>query len=693
MARTGVLPQPGWSAARRAGVAIIPVAGLLAVLNLTGALAQVRPLVPWLGRAAPTYQTTTVRRGDVVVSVTATGPIAAVSTIPLTFKTSGKLAELKVSVGDHVKQGQVLATLDTTDLKTALGQTQANLDQAEANLAKVQAGPTTAQQDVAKASVDNARTAAVNARANVATTQTSVADDLTTAQNGVRTAQLSVASAQDALAAAQDQQARGIASDQTAITNAQKNLTMVQTSVAQNLPLLQQGVQRAKDSLWSAQISRDATCGRSHGTDCAAANANVASAEIGVSTAQSQNDQGVTQGQQLIAQAQTQLDQATSQLANDKAKLAAAVVSAQNQVKQAQANLASTQTSVVQAQHKADAAVQGAQAQADQASGSVAAAEASYEQATAPPAPADVAAAKAQVVNAQAARDTAQANLDAATLVAPADVTVSAINGAVGQFVSGGPVAVGDTALFTLVDLSNLKVTALVNEADVAQVKVGDQVSFTANAFPNRTFNGKVLTIQPQGTTVQNVVNYAVTCSIVPTRDAILYPGMTATATIVADQHAGVLRVPNNALTFSQTALRQGLVQFNRPDASGTNGPSAADAGGQGRPAGSNGPTGTNGPGGARQGGQVGQGQSAGTGANRGLVLTLQDGNLTPVRVGLGPTDGSVTEVSSGLTGGETVVVGMSGAGAQTSGSPNNGPGGGRPGGGAVPVVGGFRGD
>src|SRR6185437_7602733 len=165
---------------------------------------------------------------------------------------------------------------------------------------------------------------------------------------------------------------------------------------------------------------------------------------------------------------------------------------------------------------------------------------------------------------------TAQANYDAATLTAPFDATIGSINGAAGQYVSGGPVAVGDSALFTLVDLSNLKVTALVNEADIGQVKVGDPVTFTVNAYPTTTFNGKVLTIQPLGTTTQNVVNYSVTCSIVPQKNAALFPGMTATATIVTNQQTGVIRVPNTALSLAQTAIRDGVVTIARPARTGT---------------------------------------------------------------------------------------------------------------------------
>lgn len=660
------------------GVLALAVA---AVLWQTGALASVRQIVPGLSSDAPHYQTTTVRQGNVVKSVIATGPIAGVNTTPLTFKTSGKLASLRVGVGTHVTAGQVLAVLDPSDLQTALNQAQATLDQAQANLTKVEAGPTDAQKAVAQASVDNARTSAANAQASVSTSKTSAANSITAAQQSVHVAQLNLAATQHSLAAAQDQEARGIAADQTAVTNAQKNLETVKSTVAADGPILQYQIDKAKDSLWSTQIGRDATCSRSQGTDCQAANASVASAETSLAAAQAQADQSRKQDQQSIVQAQTQLDQANAQLSNDRAKLAASVVSAQDQLKQSEAALAGAQNGVVQAQAQATATVQNAQAGADQATGSLKAAQANYAQNVAPPEAADVAAAKAQVVNAQAALDTARANLQAATLTAPSDGTIAAINGAVGQFVAGGPVASGDTALFTMVDLNALQVTAQVNEADIGEVKVGDPVNFTVSAFPNATFAGKVLTIQPVGTVVQNVVNYAVTCSIQSAKGATLYPGMTAAATIVSAEHRGVLTVPNSALTFAQEAFRDGLVSNGeRPGQQRAVGTRTAGSTTPARPA-------------ARQPASRAGNSSAGSAPagqaeeNRGVVLTEQEGKLVPIRVTLGLTDGTITEVTSGFKGGESIVLGEDTGGAAGAGNRNGGQ---RSGG--SPFGGGFRG-
>src|SRR5438552_15071404 len=91
---------------------------LLGLLYLTGQLATLQRRL--LGQStAVTYQSATVSTGAVAETVTATGPVAAAQTLPLSFKSSGKLADLKVSVGQTVKKGDVLAQIDPTDLQAS----------------------------------------------------------------------------------------------------------------------------------------------------------------------------------------------------------------------------------------------------------------------------------------------------------------------------------------------------------------------------------------------------------------------------------------------------------------------------------------------------------------------------------------------------------------------------------------------
>ncbi|MGH2460700.1 MAG: biotin/lipoyl-binding protein, partial [Chloroflexota bacterium] len=114
MARISVSALPrGWRAAppRLIAGALVTVTAI-GILSALGILGRVEGLVPGLSPAAPLFQTTPARRGDLAASVVATGPVSTTNDLPLTFKESGKLATVKVNVGDPVSRGEVLATLN-----------------------------------------------------------------------------------------------------------------------------------------------------------------------------------------------------------------------------------------------------------------------------------------------------------------------------------------------------------------------------------------------------------------------------------------------------------------------------------------------------------------------------------------------------------------------------------------------------
>lgn len=104
--------------------------------------------------------------------------------------------------------------------------------------------------------------------------------------------------------------------------------------------------------------------------------------------------------------------------------------------------------------------------------------------------------------------------------------------------------------LFTIAnDLTKLQVQADVDEADIGQVKDGQEVDFTVDAFPDNVFHGVVNQIRLNPVMVQNVVNYVVIVEA-PNPDLKLIPGLTANVNIRVQVHNGVLRVPANALSF-----------------------------------------------------------------------------------------------------------------------------------------------
>src|SRR5207302_3983182 len=132
----------------------------------------------------------------------------------------------------------------------------------------------------------------------------------------------------------------------------------------------------------------------------------------------------------------------------------------------------------------------------------------------------------AQVANAQAALQTAQNNLEAATLVAPANGTVASLNGTVRQLIGGGATT-GTTAsstssttsstgsaFITLMDVTTPQISAAISEADIGKVQPGQKATFTVTAYPGRTFTGTVAAIEPAGTTTSNVVTYVVLISV-----------------------------------------------------------------------------------------------------------------------------------------------------------------------------------
>lgn len=98
-------------------------------------------------------------------------------------------------------------------------------------------------------------------------------------------------------------------------------------------------------------------------------------------------------------------------------------------------------------------------------------------------------------------------------------------------------------------DLRTIDIYANIDEADVGRLKVGQEVAFSVNAYPNRTFQGKVQMVRLGAQTIQNVVTYTGVVRV-ENRDLALLPGMTANLQVVTDDRPDVLRVPNAALRF-----------------------------------------------------------------------------------------------------------------------------------------------
>ena len=155
--------------------------------------------------------------------------------------------------------------------------------------------------------------------------------------------------------------------------------------------------------------------------------------------------------------------------------------------------------------------------------------------------------AKEQVNTSKESLQRAQTNLGYATITSPIDGVILSKSVEEGQTVAA---SFNTPELFVIAqDLTNMRVIAEIDEADIGGVKEGQRVSFTVDAFPDDHFEGQVTQVRQQATTESNVVTYEVVISA-PNKDLKLKPGLTANVTIYTLEKNDVLAAPAKALRF-----------------------------------------------------------------------------------------------------------------------------------------------
>ena len=259
---------------------------------------------------------------------------------------------------------------------------------------------------------------------------------------------------------------------------------------------------------------------------------------------------------------------------------------------------------------------------------------------------------KAQVAQNEASLAQAKLNLGYTIIRAPVDGVVVARNVDVGQTVAASLQA---PVLFVIAqDLSKMQVDTNVDEADVGRVQVGQQATFTVDAFPTRTFTGVITQVRKAAQNVQNVITYDVVVSA-DNSDLKLLPGMTANIKVVTDHRDNVLQVLNAALRFRPPGV-EADTQKTAADAQRT-----ASGPGEGRPTGER----RSGQDGRPGGGRGPDGSPRRGSGQPGRVWVLgEDGKPRAVALSLGISDGTRSEVLSGpLTEQTQVIIGTGGPG------------------------------
>lgn len=218
--------------------------------------------------------------------------------------------------------------------------------------------------------------------------------------------------------------------------------------------------------------------------------------------------------------------------------------------------------------------------------------------------------AKEQMVSAKEEVQRAQTNLGYATITSPIDGVVLSKSVEEGQTVAA---SFSTPELFTIAqDLTNMQVVADVDEADIGDVREDEKVSFTVDAYPDDTFEGVVKQVRQEATTTNNVVTYKVVISA-PNADLKLKPGLTANVTIFTAERKGVLSVPSKALRFTPQKETVGKMKIIDNNANAKN-----------------------------------------------KVWTIEHNAIVSHKVNVGMTDGTNTQILSGIPAGLKVITGLS---------------------------------
>ena len=253
-------------------------------------------------------------------------------------------------------------------------------------------------------------------------------------------------------------------------------------------------------------------------------------------------------------------------------------------------------------------------------------------------------AAKLSVEQRQNEVSQARLNLSYATIKSPIDGVVLKRAVDVGQTVAA---SMSTPTLFIIAkDLVQMKVMAAVDEADIGQVKAGQRVTFTVDAFQNDIFNGTVQEVRLNPTTTSNVVTYTVVITAENPEQKLL-PGMTATCTIVTQEITDAVIIPVKALKFKPA---EGTPMMDPKDMPRPERPKTAEAGDNFPPP----PPG------------MGPGKAPGTGAKKkhkkpklegDHVWININGKAAPRRVKIGLSDGVNVQILKGLSVGDSVVT------------------------------------
>lgn len=512
----------------------------------------------------PSYEIVKVERGTIKQTVEATGKISSADDLSLRFEYSGKVSEVKVKEGDAVKAGQVLMRLNTADLDAAVAQASANLNQKLAGATSQDLIYYASAVDVAKASMDQAR-----------------ADG----EHSIITAQSAVDTAYNNLKLAEGGENSEIVSNayENAVVTLHSSMSTMDNSMTQadnilgvdnyfanddfevnlgnldstKLPYAQDLYNDIKILVTVAKTSINVLNTASPRTDIDGALVQAEAALNGCIQLLSATKEVLTATAPVGSLSQTSLDAKKTII--ETARTSAS--SQYNSVITTRQNIVTAKNSYTTFSIAYERALKDLDNTRVTAASNISIKEAAYRQAVSnydtkknPPREVDVA-------SLRAALSMAVANRDKAILKAPIDGVVTKVYKKRGEFTS-----MSEPAIEMLTPHYEVEVD--IPETDVTKLKIQDAVVITLDAFGDDVkFGGKVLSIDPASTEVQDVVYYRVKVAL-DDSDKEIKPGMTANVTISTASVENVLYLPLRAVRTNSERYVKVLVNGEAKDVS-----------------------------------------------------------------------------------------------------------------------------
>jgi len=457
----------------------------------------------------PLFETTVVKKGNILQEVLATGQVKRGEEISLAFKDTGRIEKIFVKVGEVVEANTQLAKLETKELEIQLKEARANLTVSRVELEKLLAGATKEEIDLAKAQVDSAETALRKAEQNLTDKQINAQEDLKNAY-------------QDALNTLEDSYLK--------LYNAQNTVDLIQRTyfitydqdgldVQENKARIERATARAKNYLNVAKNSFE---------------------DRDIETALSEMKRALettSESLRIVREISEKPAYRSLVSASDKTSLdnqRSYVSTALTNTVNAQQTISSTKANNELILNAAKADVSLAEKTLEEAKRSLAKVMASARRE-------DIDLYQARVEQAEARVILLENKIKEAVLRAPIKGQITKIDKREGEMVQVL------TEVIFLIPQKPFQVEADIPEVDIGKINLGDSSKITLDAFGEKEFSGKVVEIDPAETVIQGVVYYRVRISL-DTEEEKIKPGMTANVIIATHSKQNVLILPQKAV-------------------------------------------------------------------------------------------------------------------------------------------------